>query len=599
MSSMNRRSFFKQATASVAAVSTVGIGALGESAAGQTPCSPFLPLPAVRVAILGDPDTKIEWTDAALEALKAVGFNAIQLNIAWGARVFGEPLSLIDVMTVPGEGEQPGAAKWGVEIERRASLAKRHGLRTIFHFGSPYLDFNPYTGEVRRLGQGGVDDRSYDSNYDVANPLVADHEVKLLKEFRSNFPDVDDIQVYTYDQDAWQTAEFQGSKYSEGVPLSDRLPAYLEKLHQAWTGGRDETHRMWWEPWELSAGQVYAILPQLPRTGFGLMIHTNIGEVQRANAADLWFRNTVRICHGLKIPVIAEAFWASHNEELEPLSFPAPRLADEDYLAILRAQGIVGIKEYFGLVATKRDLDLDVLRIRLSGFTGTTEEVLRKIAEPFGKASGQVFDYISLLSDARQMYPWDASWHAREVGRAKLDHGWSAATLIGEVANTPAWRSTRRVIFMQTDNAQSCFWLLEDVQLRCQIAADTIQQALAVGKEIIAMVDSVEEKEFFGGIQKDADYFRRVSLSYALHIRETNIAQQLRQDLKLGKPLKPSLVEEMKKVLDADVANQDGKGRVVEMKRLYLEDPGQFVSDYLLPTDQTRMEEGGFTLTTR
>ena len=106
-----------------------------------------------------------------------------------------------------------------------------------------------------------------------------------------------------------------------------------------------------------------------------MMIHTNIGEVQRAVAVDLWFRNTARICHNLGIPVVAEAFWASHNEELEPLEIPAPRSADEAYLAIMRQPGIAGIKEYYGLQPTRIDLDTEVLRLRLSGFTGDTQEL--------------------------------------------------------------------------------------------------------------------------------------------------------------------------------------------------------------------------------
>ena len=61
---------------------------------------------------------------------------------------------------------------------------------------------------------------------------------------------------------------------------------------------------------------MYAVLPQLPKTGFGLMLHTNIGEVQRSVPVDLWFRNTVRIAHSLGLPVIAEAFWACRNEEI-------------------------------------------------------------------------------------------------------------------------------------------------------------------------------------------------------------------------------------------------------------------------------------------
>ena len=599
MSPISRRSFFGQATAGMAALSTFSAAAHGEKPEEQPRCPQAVAIPELRVAILGDPVTKIEWTDSALEALKQAGFNAIQINIAWGYRPFAEPLDLIDVVTVPGEAEQPGTAECRAEMQRRAAMAKRHGFRTLFHFGSPYLDYNPYTGVVRRIGQGGVDDNSIDSNYDVSNPLVADHELKLLAELRKNFPDVDDIEVYTYDQDAWQTAEFQGSKYSAGVPLSERLPEYLKKLHHVWTDGRVDTHRMWWEPWELSAGQVYAVLPQVPRSGFGLMLHTNIGEVQRSVPVDLWFRNTVRIAHSLGVPVIAEAFWACRNEELEPLTIPSPRLVDEVYLAVTRLQGVVGIKEYYGLQPQAIDLDTDVLRIRLAGFAGDSGEVLKKVAERFGPAREKVLAYISLLSDARQVYPWDASWLGREIGKAKADHGWSAATIRGMVANTPAWRSTRRVIFMAVDNGLPSFWMLEDIQLRCRIAAGILEEALSIGKEIPGLLTSPEEKAYFETVQRDTDFYRRIAVSYALHLRETNIAQQLRQNIAQGKPLNTRLVAEMSRLLDEDVVNQNSEGRVLEMRRLYAEDPGAFVSNYLLPSDGAPMEDGLFTLTTR
>ena len=52
-----------------------------------------------------------------------------------------------------------------------------------------------------------VDDVTFDSWYDILNPKVRDHELDLLREFSRRFPDVEDILVYTYDQDAWETPE--------------------------------------------------------------------------------------------------------------------------------------------------------------------------------------------------------------------------------------------------------------------------------------------------------------------------------------------------------------------------------------------------------
>jgi hypothetical protein len=582
---MNYKFKFFQLTATVWFLSTILSSQVGSA-------------PSIRIAIVGDPVHQVAWTDEALERLKSIGFNAVQLNIAWGYRPFNEALNLIDVVTVKGEVEQPGTPERRAELKRRVALAKRHGLRTLFHFGSPYMDRNPYTGDFPRLPQS-VDEVTYDSWYDILNPKVRDHELALLREFREQFPDADDILVYTYDQDAWQTAEFQYNKYSYGIPLSERLPGYLSALHQVWTEGRAGKCRMWWEPWELSAGQVYAIVPSLPRSDFGLIIHSNIAEAQLALPVDVWFRNTVRMAREFGIPVVAETFFASATEEIEPLSIPAPRLVDEEYAAFMRVPGVVGIKEYFGINAAAPDLDMDLLQARLRDPVRSTDELIGDITMRFGRAQPSVRAYLALISDALQSYPWDASWFGREVGKASTDHGWHAATIRGATWPTPSWESTRHARFMQTDQSQSHFWMLEDVQLRCELSANLLNQAADLFPHLIKELTNGGDRMQFEHIQTDVDTFRHVARSYALHLRETNIAQMLRQDLAADRPMSPVLVKELGQLLESDVANQNGKGRVVEMRRLYLESPAEFVRRYLIPTDVTPGEKGFFTLTTR
>ena len=55
----------------------------------------------------------------------------------------------------------------------------------------------------------------------------------------------------------------------------------------------------------------------------------------------------------------------------------------------------------------------------------------------------------------------------------------------------------------------------------------------------------------------------------------------------------------MKRLLDADVENQRGKGRVVAMRDAFNADPAKFVKEQLVPTDKTPHERGVFSLTTR
>jgi hypothetical protein len=576
-------------------------------------------VPNIRVAILGNPVHQVMWTDEALEKLKSMGFNEVQMNIGWGTRPFGEPESLIEVVTVPGERELPGTGRRQAELQRRLTMAKQHGLRTLFLFGSPFMGRNPYLGDVPGIPYR-VDDVTFSSWYDVMNPKVRDHELALLKELRTKAPDLDDILVYTYDADAWQTPEFQDDSFSYGKPLADRLPGYIASLHRVWTEGRSGKVKMWWEPWELSAGQVYAIVPKLPRTDFGLMIHSNIAEAQLALPVDAWFRNTARICSDLGIPVVAEGFFASATEEIEPLAIPAPRLVDEEYLAFTQVPGVVGIKEYYGINTDVSDLDLDLLQARfhqLPSSPQSTEQLLTTITSRFGAAAPEVRAYLELLAEALQIYPWDASWRAREVGRASVDHGWRGAAILGSVASTPSWEATRHARFMKTDDAQPQFWMLEDIQLRCQVTAGAFDKAASVFPHLReSLADPLNpNRGQFDDIEKDVDTFRHVARSYALHLRETNVTQMLRQDLAAGRPLTSALVKELGDLLDVDVANQSNSGRVLEMRRLYRENPEAFVRRYLIPvnppnskepysvdlppTDVRPPERGYFSLTTR
>jgi hypothetical protein len=570
--------------------------------------------PEIRVAILGNPVRQIAWTDENVQRLKDIGFNEVQLNIAWGPRPFDEPLNLIDVVTLPDATPAPGTIERGVELKRRAALAKKHSLRTLFHFGSPFMARNPYTGDITHLLQD-VDGITTDSWYDVLNPMVRDHEIALLGEFRKQFAEIDDILIYTYDQDAWQTPEFQYNRFSYGVPLSDRLPGYLAALHEAWCDGRSGQARLWWEPWELSAGQVLAVLPKLPRTDFGLMIHSNIAEAQLAMPVDVWFRNTARICRELGIPVVAESFFASASEELEPLSFPAPRLVDEQYHAFVQVPGIVGVKEYYGIDTTVPDFNLDILQARLRQPALSTSDLMSGITERFGNAQSDVKQYLELLSDGFQLYPWDISWYGRQAGRGSIDHGWRGATLRGATFATPSWESTRRAKFMKTDVAQPHFWMLEDAQLRYSAAVDRLERAQQLLLRIHDNLEAQNDRDQFLQIETDVDSFIRIARSYALHLRETNVAQMLRQDLAANRPMTPSLVKELGELLDADVANQREKGRVVELRRLYVQSPEDFVRRYLIPVDGSAEgvddfsrdlpprvappEKGVFTLTTR
>jgi hypothetical protein len=553
----------------------------------------------VRIALLGNPNSYPEWTDQNLRALSDACFNEIQLNVAWLSRPHDEPLNLRDVVTADGEPESTRTAERRRQLHQRAAMAKRSGLRTLFHFGSPYMWRNPETGEVNPQSSQAFREQWYD----VTNPKLVAHEVQLLRKFRAEFPEVDDILVYTYDQDAWQATEFITTGTTRGIPLHKRLPPYLAALHSAWTESRTTgSHTMWWEPWELSAGQVYECISQLPTRGFGMAIHSNIAEVQLTMPVDIWLRNTARMCSARGIPVVVEGFFGSATEEIQPLSLPSPRLIDEELLAIAGVEGVIGVKEYFGVLPNAGDLNLEMFAARMKAPAGTsTTELEHDITEQFGPVQPTVRRLCDLVAEALQVFPWDCSWYARLAGTASIDHGWNAAFIRGQQVETPSWESTRRAHFMLTEDKQPHPFLIEDVQLRLELAAEKLKEAQHVADELtsIAAGRAPEHQERVEKLRQDIDTLRRVTRSYALHLRETNVATLLRVDLENRRPLTAALVEEMRGLLAADCENQKNSGRVVEMRRAFEADPAKWVQKELLPIQNQPREKGVFTLTTR
>jgi hypothetical protein len=141
--------------------------------------------------------------------------------------------------------------------------------------------------------------------------------------------------------------------------------------------------------------------------------------------------------------------------------------------------------------------------------------------------------------------------------------------------------------------------MLEDVQLRCKLAADILDEATQLAPHLLSALATPAQRSEFERVQHDVEVFRRISRSYALHLRETNVAQLLRQDLTAGRPMTVALADEFRQLLEADVLNQSGRGRVLEMRRLYRENPEAFIRRYLIPIEGAPAEKGDFTLTTR
>lgn len=313
-----------------------------------------------RVGIIGNPGRPdVRYDDRQLAALKDLGFNAVQLNIAWGSRPGDEALNLEDVLYVPGYGEKSLVNKRLDAIRHRAKQARKFGLRTIFHFGAPKID------SLYKINHIPISiDRETEEN-SIQKKEIVDKYVALLKRLHAEVPEIDDVLVYTFDQEAWIANEFGEGPTDRGIPLHERLPGFINELTKAWAAVRPDGY-LWWEPWELSAGQIYACIPTLPTANFGLSLHANIAEVQASRPVDVWFRNMVNTLAEKKIPIIGEIFMASANEEVEPLQYlAAPRLVFEQLEAMYQLKPLAGIKEYYGILPDEYDPSVRLAAIKL------------------------------------------------------------------------------------------------------------------------------------------------------------------------------------------------------------------------------------------
>jgi len=206
-----------------------------------------------RVGFLGCPSKPdVRWTERNVLKLKKLGFNTLQLSIAWGSRPGDEPLNLEDVVDMSEIKEfiQKLPLRSSREVKKiktrkenlmaRIKLCKNLGMRSIFHFGAPY---NMHC----RFG---------DNPPNCLNdPVIQNFYSALLIAFDRQFPGVDDLLLYTYDQDAWLCNEFGTCPKCVGIPLHYRVSKFVNSIANTWKK-INPNGKLWWEPWELSAGQV-------------------------------------------------------------------------------------------------------------------------------------------------------------------------------------------------------------------------------------------------------------------------------------------------------------------------------------------------------
>ena len=205
---------------------------------------------------------------------------------------------------------------------------------------------------------------------------------------------------------------------------------------------------MWWEPWELSAGELFAIIDKLPQNNFGLILHSNVAEVQASRPVDTWFRNVVSLASQKGIPVIGEIFMSSSTEEVNPLlNVVTPGLAFRQLAALKSVKNLSGVKEYFGILPVRNDPNLKMTALFFKNPDIDLDDALITLSKEYGKAKNEILNGWKESSFGYSLAPWDATWLYRLICQDEYQkyHNWKAFEIIGQVAHSPDWESYKKI----------------------------------------------------------------------------------------------------------------------------------------------------------
>ena len=510
------------------------------------------------IGIVGSPAfPEIEWSDEQLASLKELGCTTLQLSIAWASKPAGEVLNLEDL-----DARQRGL--W----RHRIAQARKFGLGTIAHFGIP-----------RWLNQTPVKPAC------ILDPEVRDRYTRLVTDFAARFPEVDDILVYTFDQQAWICSDYGPCPRCSGIPLHERLPGFLDHLMEVYVAANPRA-TLWWKPWELSKGQTEMVARRVDAEHFGLILNPSTSNEcypfnDRAFAADLGVKNLTRIAAARGIPVIGEIDHTLYKG-LYQISDYFPRLVYEQLQEWKRIPGVVGIKEYFGLPPSQLSVNAAMLGACLRSPEASLEQLLEQVAAPYGtRAAPALLAAWEQVAVGVESFPWDITYLIGPMGLSRDhdgSHGWEQITIPNAHWDTPIWESNRRANFMLTHEHKAHPWLFEDAGLRLGAAADCYDQAAAAYAEAIghAAAAAGELQAQQNELQATARALRGTSLHFLETLAAHNARMVQHDDEQFRK-----VVGRLERLLEQDAANQGHAQEVAQVLAAFRRDPHGWLATHL------------------
>lgn len=440
--------------------------------------------------MLGNPnfygDPYQEHTAEKIEQLKAMNINTVFVNIAW-SRPWIDAVNLENTAvsaSFPLLSDMEEVERHRRSLGARVGAVKAAGLQAFALFGIPrYFDFAKYPDSYGVLKGSTLSTISPgDSVACVRSPEVRRLYRELFADLLAHMPELDGMQVYTYDELAEVCDEASDCPRCRGIPADERIPAFLNGLHedlQALKPGFE----LWWEPWELSAAQTYRITERLD-PAIGLALHSTLHEVYFVNETDQWFRNLAAIASDQGRKVVGEIFAGGSGEDLGNIAgYPSPRLVYRQIQALARVPGVTGMKEYFGFPLEYASVNEETMRLVAQDPYRPWDGVEDALADAYAADEDgrrRVRRFWEYAARAVEFIPWELSWVLRFGNLPPYAEYWGArfVDLFKTPWSTPSWLSNRRSFYLVVEGETNFTTRMQlDLIERFRMAADWLERA--------------------------------------------------------------------------------------------------------------------------
>jgi len=369
------------------------------------------------------------------------------------------------------------------QLKERVRNVHAAGMKAICLFGIPL-----YTDYSRLPESYGVMLGAKKSTISVDNVtcILSEATLRYYRELISlavKELDIDGMLVYSYDEFAEVCDEDTDCPRCKGIPLEDRLPGFLNKIN-AHCKSLKKDFELWWEPWELSASQVYLCLGRMDKD-IAVSVHSTLHEVSYVNHPDIFVRNVSMIAKRQGRKMIVEGFFTGCSEETGPIAgFPCPRLVYEQIKSLELLEGVTGIKEYYGMAIPFISVNEKAAAAALRG--DSYDNAINALAAGFSKEKSKQDALLRAWdfgSHALLTSPWDMSWVFRLSNLQPYSRGWWGKRHFKDTMKTPwktpSWESNRRSYYLIVDgenNLTPHMW--RDFDKRIALSLDYAEQAM-------------------------------------------------------------------------------------------------------------------------